>query len=134
MKVGLAIRFLLVNDSDVNAIVSGRIYPEMAIEGAQTPYIVYSVMSNTPSNTKDGTPVDEANVEILSVARSYSEANDLADKVRDALDRVGTTVSVAEGSIVVNSIQYTNEITQVTEDRSLFASVQDYTIRINRNS
>jgi hypothetical protein len=134
MKVGLAIRSLLVNDSDVNAIVSGRIYPEMAIEGAQTPYIVYSVMSNTPSNTKDGTPVDEANVEILSVARSYSEANDLADKVRDALDRVGTTVSVAEGSIVVNSIQYTNEITQVTEDRSLFASVQDYTIRINRNS
>jgi hypothetical protein len=134
MKVGLAIRSLLVNDSDVNTIVSGRIYPEMAIEGAQTPYIVYSVMSNTPSNTKDGTPVDEANVEILSVARSYSEANDLADKVRDALDRVGTTVSVAEGSIVVNSIQYTNEITQVTEDRSLFASVQDYTIRINRNS
>ena len=134
MKVGLAIRSLLVNDSDVNAIVSGRIYPEMAIEGAQTPYIVYSVMSNTPSNTKDGTPIDEANVEILSVARSYSQANDLADKVRDALDRVGTTVSVAEGSIVVNSIQYTNEITQVTEDRSLFASVQDYTIRINRNS
>jgi hypothetical protein len=134
MKVGLAIRSLLVNDSDVNAIVSGRIYPEMAIEGAQTPYIVYSVMSNTPSNTKEGAPVDEANVEILSVARSYSEANDLADKVRDALDRVGTTVSVAEGSIVVNSIQYTNEITQVTEDRSLFASVQDYTIRINRNS
>ena len=134
MKVGLAIRLLLVNDSDVNAIVSGRIYPEMAIEGAQTPYIVYSVMSNTPSNTKEGAPVDEANVEILSVARSYSEANDLADKVRDALDRVGTTVSVAEGSIVVNSIQYTNEITQVTEDRSLFASVQDYTIRINRNS
>jgi len=134
MKVGLAIRTLLVNDSDVNTIVSGRIYPEMAIEGADTPYIVYSVMSNTPSNTKDGTPVDEANVEILSVARSYSEANDLADKVRDALDRVGTTVSVAEGSIVVNSIQYTNEITQVTEDRSLFASVQDYTIRINRNS
>jgi len=134
MKVGLAIRSLLVNDSDVNAIVSGRIYPEMAIEGSQTPYIVYSVMSNTPSNTKEGAPVDEANVEILSVARSYSEANDLADKVRDALDRVGTTVSVAEGSIVVNSIQYTNEITQVTEDRSLFASVQDYTIRINRNS
>lgn len=134
MKVGLAIRSLLVNDSDVNTIVSGRIYPEMAIEGAQSPYIVYSVMSNTPSNTKDGTPVDEANVEILSVSRSYSEANDLADKVRDALDRVGTTVSVAEGSIVVNSIQYTNEITQVTEDRSLFASVQDYTIRINRNS
>jgi energy-converting hydrogenase Eha subunit F len=134
MKVGLAIRFLLVNDSDVNAIVSGRVYPEMAIEGATTPYIVYSVMSNTPSNTKDGTPVDEANVEILSVGRSYSEANDLADKVRDALDRVGTTVTQTEGSIVINSIQYTNEITQVTEDRSLFASVQDYTFRINRNS
>ena len=134
MKVGLAIRSLLVNDSDVNAIVSGRIYPEMAIEGAQTPYIVYSVMSNTPSNTKEGAPVDEANVEILSVARSYSEANDLADKVRDALDRVTTTVTQTEGSVVVNSIQYTNEIIEVTEDRSLFASVQDYTIRINRNS
>jgi hypothetical protein len=134
MKVGLAIRSLLVNDSDVNAIVSGRIYPEMAIEGAQTPYIVYSILGNSPTQTKNGTPIDEANIEILSVARSYSEANDCADKVRDALERVGTTVSVAEGAIVVNSIQYTNEIIEVTEDRSLFASVQDYTIRINRKS
>jgi len=106
----------------------------MAIEGAQTPYIVYSILSNSPTQTKNGTPIDEANIEILSVARSYSEANDCADKVRDALERVGTTVTQTEGSVVVNSIQYTNEITQVTEDRSLFASVQDYTIRINRNS
>jgi hypothetical protein len=133
MKVGLAIRQLLVDDTPVQALVSGRIYPELAAEGAQAPYVVYSVMSNAPQDTKNGTPIDEANVEIISVARSYGAANDLADKVRAALDRANVSVAVGEGTVMVQSIQYTNEITQVSEDRQYYAAVQDYTIRIKRS-
>jgi hypothetical protein len=90
-------------------------------------------MSNAPQDTKNGTPIDEANVEIISVARSYGDANDLADKVRAALDRANVSVAVGEGTVVVQSIQYTNEITQVSEDRQYYAAVQDYTIRIKRS-
>ena len=66
------------------------------------------------------------------MARSYKAANDLADKVRAALDRKNATVNVADGQVTVQSIQYTNEVTEVSEDRKTYVSVQDYTFRITR--
>lgn len=132
MKVGLACYKLLSERAAVSSVVGTRIYPELAAEGAQMPYIVYSVVSNSPSDTKGGTPIDEAELEVFSVANSYSAANDLADKVRAALDRQNATVSVSDGAVTVQSIQYTNEVTEVSEDRKTFVSVQDYTFRITR--
>lgn len=129
MKVGAAIYSLLVNDSAVSAIVGTRIYPELAEEGASAPYIVYSVVSNTPSDTKEGTPIDEAQLEIFSVGNTYAAANDLADKVRAALDRKS---QVVVGTVTVQSIHYTNEVVEVSERRDLYISVQDYTTRITR--
>jgi hypothetical protein len=132
MKVGLACYKLLSERAAVSSIVGTRIYPELAAEGAQMPYIVYSVVSNSPSDTKGGTPIDEAELEVFTVANSYSAANDLADKVRAALDRKNATVNVADGQVTVQSIQYTNEVTEVSEDRKTYVSVQDYTFRITR--
>jgi hypothetical protein len=129
MKVGAAIYSLLVNDSAVSAIVGTRIYPELAEEGASAPYIVYSVVSNTPSDTKDGTPIDEAQLEIFSVGSTYAAANDLADKVRAALDRKS---QIVVDTVTVQSIHYTNEVVEVSEKRDLYISVQDYTTRITR--
>jgi len=71
-------------------------------------------------------------LEVFTVANSYSAANDLADKVRAALDRKNATVNVADGQVTVQSIQYTNEVTEVSEDRKTYVSVQDYTFRITR--
>ena len=97
------------------------------------PYIVYSVVSNQPSDAKDGTPIDEAQVEIYSVADSYSAANVLADAVRAQIDRKSTTVTDASvGTIDVQSVVYTNEIIEVSQDRKTYIAVQDYTFRIKR--
>ena len=133
MKVGLAIRQLLVDDTPVQTLVSSRIYPEIAAEGAVPPYLVYTILGNSPVDTKHNTPIDEANIEVISVSRSYGEANDLADKVRAALDRANVSVAVGEGTVVGQSIQYTNETTEVSTDRQYYAAVQDYTIRIKRS-
>ena len=127
MKVGAAIYSLLVNDSAVSAIVGTRIYPELAEEGASTPYVVYSVVSNTPVDTKDSAPVDEAQLEVFSVADTYAAANDLADKVRAALNRKG---KVVYDTVTVQSVKYTNEVTEVSAERNMYVSVQDYTVRI----
>ena len=132
MKVGLAIRGMMQDDATVSALVGIRVYPELAPEGVSMPYLVYSVVSNSPSDAKDGTPIDEAQVELYSVASTYSAANDLADKVRAAMDRKSKTVSVAEGDLVVQSCHYTNEVTEVSADRKTYVSIQDYTIRIKR--
>ena len=106
MKVGAAIYSMLKDDSAVAALVGTRIYPELAEEGAATPYVVYSVVSNTPVDTKDSAPVDEAQLEVFSVADTYAAANDLADKVRAALSRQSKKVL---DTVAVQSIKYTNE-------------------------
>ena len=126
MKVGAAIYSMLKDDSAVSALVGTRIYPELAEEGAATPYVVYSVVSNTPVDTKDSAPVDEAQLEVFSVADTYAAANDLADKVRAALSRQGKVVI---DTVTVQSVKYTNEVTEVSAERNLFISVQDYTVR-----
>jgi hypothetical protein len=132
MKVGLAIHPLLTGDNAVQALISGRVYPEQAPEGAQAPFIVYSIVSNSPSDSKNGTPIDQAQVEVFSVNTTYANTNDLADKVRAALDRSKVTVRVTEGEVVVDSIQYTNEVTEVNTEKKLYIAIQDYTIRIIR--
>lgn len=132
MKVGLAIHHLLTGDSAVQAMISGRVYPEQAPEGAQAPFIVYSIVSNSPSDSKNGTPIDQAQVEVFSINTTYANTNELADKVRAALDRSNITVDVAEGEVVVDSIQYTNEVTEINTEKKMYIAIQDYTIRIIR--
>ena len=129
MKVGLAVYELL--DAETNA--GNRVFPELAPEGMLMPYIVYNIVSNQPSDAKDGTPIDEAQVEIYSVAESYLAANSLADAVRALIDRKSTTVTDAGiGTIDVQSITYTNEIIEVSQDRKTYIAIQDYTFRIKR--
>ena len=118
---------MLKDDSAVSALVGTRIYPELAEEGAATPYVVYSVVSNTPIDTKDSAPVDEAQLEVFSVADTYAAANDLADKVRTALSRQSKKVY---GTVTVQSVKYTNEVTEVSAARDMYISVQDYTARL----
>tara|TARA_R100001510_G_C7600632_1_gene167330 strand:+ start:135 stop:533 length:399 start_codon:yes stop_codon:yes gene_type:complete len=132
MKVGAALMRILVTNSDVTGMVSARLYPERAPEGAAAPFIVYSIVSNQPSDSKNGTPIDEAQVEVFSVASTYADTNKLADFVRAAVDRQSTEVLVDSELVKVESIQYTNEVTEVDTDKNLYVAVQDYTIRIIR--
>ena len=132
MKVGLALTKLLRENSAVAAIVGTRIFPELAPQGQAAPYIVYSVISNQPSHSKQGVNVDEAQLELFCVGNNYGASNDLADKVRDALSRENQTYTGALGNVDIESIQYMNEVVQVSEKRDLFVNIQDYTIRIRR--
>ena len=129
MKVGLAVYELLNDETTAGT----RVFPELAPEGTVMPYIVYSVVSNQPSDAKDGTPIDEAQVEIYSVADSYSAAHVIADAVLAQIDRKSTTVTDGSvGTIDVQSVVYTNEIIEVSQDRKTYVAVQDYTFRNKR--
>ena len=132
MKVGMAI-YQLINNASATVKVSGRIYPEQAPDGAATPYIVYTVLSNQPYDDKGRTPIDEANVEIITVSSKYGSCMKTADAVRDAIDRKSATVTDNNlGTINVQSVRYTNETTEISDDRKLYAAIQEYTIRITR--
>ena len=132
MKAGIAIYAILSNKAAITDLVSTRIYPESAPEGAIMPYIVYSVVGNSPVETKEETVVDEAQIEIFSVDRSYGSCMTLADTVRKVLDRVEYTNTDLGKEIDVQSMMYTNEVTEVNQDRNTYVAIQDYTMRIKK--
>ena len=132
MKAGIAIYAILSNRAAVTDLVSTRIYPESAPEGAAMPYIVYSIVGNTPAETKGETVIDEAQIELFCVAKRYSGCMTLADTVRSVLDRSDYTNTDAGKEIDVRSIIYTNEVTEVNQDRNTYVAIQDYTMRIKK--
>jgi len=132
MKAGIAIYAILSNKASITNLVSTRIYPESAPEGAQMPYIVYSVVGNSPVETKGETVVDEAQIEVFSVDRTYSSCMTLADTVRKVFDRADYINTNLGKEIDVQSMMYTNEVTEVNQDRNTYVAIQDYTMRIKK--
>ena len=130
MIVGKAIYHLLTNATDVTDIVSTRIYPEIAQQDADLPYIVYNVANNEPTDTKpEPSKLDTAQVEVNIYAESYTDCIDLAVAVRAALDRVKGTYN----GVNVQSIQYQNEIIDFDEPQRAYNISADYDVRISRS-
>tara|TARA_R100000458_G_scaffold45780_1_gene44108 strand:+ start:4918 stop:5310 length:393 start_codon:yes stop_codon:yes gene_type:complete len=128
MIVGKAIYNILSNVTAVTDIVSTKIYPEIAPQNESQPYIVYSVVSNSPTDTKEENGnVDEASIEVYCFNTKYSTAIDLGVAVRAALERKNGTF----GGVKIQSINYINEQMDVNPERSIWVAIQDYTIRIN---
>ena len=130
MIVGKAIYYLLNNSTDLTAIVGTRIFPEVAQQDADLPYIVYNVSNNEPSDTKrEPSKMDTANIEINCYSTSYTEVIDIATAVRAALDRVTGTYS----GVNVQSIAYMNEVIDFDEAQRAYNVSADYDVRISRS-
>ena len=130
MTVGKAIYYLLTNSTDIAAIVSTRVFPEVAQQDAPLPYVVYNVTNNEPSDTKaEPSELDTANVEVNCFSTSYTESIDLAVAVRAALDRVTGTYN----GVNVQSIAYMNETLSFEEAQRAYLVSSDYDVRIARS-
>ncbi len=129
MTVGKAIYYLLTNATDVTDVVSTRIYPEIAQQDADLPYIVYAIANNEPTDTKpEPSKLDTAQVEVNIYSDSYRVVIDLAVAVRAALDRVQGTYA----GVNVQSIQYLNEVIDFDEPQRAYNINADYDVRISR--
>jgi len=129
MNEGKAIYSILVNDADVNAIVSGRIFPQIAAQGAAFPFAVYVLQDTSPSDTKSGvSTLDEVRYDIVVAAETYAEATDLTEKIRLALDRYTGTVA----GINVDSIQFIDLDVDNDPDTETFVSSSEYILRVRR--
>lgn len=103
------------------------IYPIRAIEGKAVPYAVYSVVSNAPTNTKQGVSrLDVVRVQIDVYSNLYSQCVSLSDSIRTALDRYAGTVS----TVVVDKIVFENETDGFDDEAEYYRRTQDYFIRI----
>lgn len=116
-----------ISSISVEEMILTKIFPELAPPDIDAPYIVYSVVSNSPSETKNTNgDIDTANIEVYGFQTTYNLAVDLGVSVRAALDRKTGTYNTIE----IQSTNYVNEQMDVNEARKLWAAIQDYSIRI----
>jgi hypothetical protein len=85
---GQAVRDVLVADPTVAGLVAGRVYPGLIPPRAAFPAIVFTVVSQVPEETFEGTAATalvDSRVQIDCYAKSYDDAQKLAEAVDDAL-------------------------------------------------
>lgn len=129
METGKAIYKLLKDSADVGAICADRIYPELAQQDVDVPFVVYTVTDTTPSDTKNSTSkLDTARVELYCVSDDYEQSMDLGIACRTALDRQSGTVSGVE----VQSIDFDTSDIQFDPDQRVYVLEQTYDVRVQR--
>ena len=131
--IGKVVYNILYNDASVQAVVGTRIYPGQANEGAVYPHLVYHLVSNAPGDHKDsGTEFDRKRVQVDCLTEDYDDCEDLADKVRTALDRAKDE-QTTEG-VLVKTILYQGEVdlneyaASVGADSEVFHRAVDFII------
>jgi len=116
-----------ITNISVEEMAVNKIFPELAPPDIDAPYVVYSVVSNSPSDTKNANgDIDTASIEVYGFQDTYNKAVDLGVSIRAALDRKTGTYNTIE----IQSTNYVNEQMDVNEARKLWAAIQDYSIRI----
>ena len=130
MKIGYAIYNILSTDSDVAAIVSTRIFPNVARESTAFPFLIYTTNGVDPNDTKDGaSTLDTNDVMISCYSETYSQASDLAQKIRVAMDRINEGTYGGE-QIQSSQFQSYNDIFDDTSgDAGIYRKALDFEIR-----
>lgn len=129
MTEGKAIYNLLRTDSDITNLVSSRIYPQIASQGADFPFIVYLLVDVDPSDTKSGvSTLDQSRYDIVVASKTYSEVSTITELVRSRLDRYSGTVE----SVVIDSIQFQSVDADNDPATETYVTSSEYIIRIKR--
>ena len=129
METGKAIYKLLKDSTEVGAICADRIYPELAQQDVDTPFVVYTVTDTTPSATKNATSkLDTSRVELYCVSDDYEQAMSLGIAVRDALDRQSGTINAVQ----VQSVDFDTADVQYDPEQRVYVLEQTYDVRIQR--
>lgn len=132
-EIKKAIYHVLTNDAPVNAIVSTRIYPNEAPQGATLPYIVQEITDTEPLESKDSPQYDFVSVEISCYAQGGSGGEqaleDLSSKVITALDNNTGT----HNDVVVKQAQYLNkDDVKLEDEQKIYGKRIDFRFFVQR--
>jgi hypothetical protein len=108
--IGKLIYSRLSTDGSITAYVGTKIYPDITPQNVQYPFVVYTIVNSLPVDFKDGqSNLEEITLQIDVYTQSYDDTQDLANLIRNRLDRFTGT---AEG-IDVQTIKYMSSDSQV---------------------
>ena len=130
MEIGKAIYNILYGNNDVRTLVATRIFPNVAPQTTEFPFIIYDVTGVIPNDTKEGVnTLDTNSVMISCYSETYSQASDLAKKIRIAMDRINEGTYNGE-QIQSSQFQSYNDIFDDTSgDSGIYRKALDFDIR-----
>jgi hypothetical protein len=128
--IGKLIYGRLSTASNITAIISTNIYPDITPQNVDYPFIVYSIIDSNPVDYKDGqSNLEEIDLQIDVYTQNYDTTQNLANLIRNRLDRFVGTVEGVE----VQSIKYVRQSSQVfNAELSVYWVSIDFMIKMKR--
>ena len=128
--IGKVIYGRLTTDAAVTGICGLNIFPDIAPQNVQYPFIVYTIINSLPVDFKDGqSNLDEITLQIDVYSNNYETTQTLANNVRNRLDRFVGTVN----SISVQTIRYMSSDSQVyNADLNVYWMSMDFMAKMKR--
>ena len=128
--IGKVIYGRLTTDAAVTGICGLNIFPDIAPQNVQYPFMVYTIINSLPVDFKDGqSNLEEITLQIDVYTNNYETTQTLANNVRNRLDRFVGTVN----SISVQTIKYMSSDSQVyNADLNVYWMSIDFMAKMKR--
>lgn len=128
--IGKVIYGRLTTDAAVTGICGLNIFPDIAPQNVQYPFMVYTIINSLPVDFKDGqSNLEEITLQIDVYTNNYETTQTLANTVRNRLDRFVGTVN----GISVQTIKYMSSDSQVyNADLNVYWMSMDFMAKMKR--
>lgn len=128
--IGKLIYSRLSTDGSITAYVGTKIYPDITPQNVQYPFVIYTIVNSLPVDFKDGqSNLEEITLQIDVYTQSYDDTQDLANLIRNRLDRF---TGIVEG-VEVQTIKYMSSDSQVfNAELSVYWMSIDFMVKMKR--
>jgi hypothetical protein len=128
--IGKVIYGRLSTDVAVTGVCGLNIYPDIAPQNVEYPFIVYTIINSTPVDFKDGqSNLEEISVQLDVYTNNYETTQTLSNAVRNRLDRFTGTLN----SVNIQTIKYMSSDSQVyNADLNVYWMSIDFMAKMKR--
>ena len=128
--IGKVIYGRLTTDTTITNICGLNIFPDIAPQNVQYPFMVYTIINSLPVDFKDGqSNLEEITIQIDVYTNNYETTQTLGNNVRNRLDRFVGTVN----SVSVQTIKYMSSSSQVyNADLNVYWISIDFMVKMKR--
>jgi len=128
--IGKVIKYKFDNDSALNTLFGGRVFPVVGAQTKATPFAIYEVVNITTSMSKESdSHIDEIDVRITSISDKYSDTQNAIEYIRTAFVRINGTIQ----GVKLQSCLFEGQRDLFSDDERTFASQCDLKFRVARD-
>ena len=128
--IGKVIKYTFDNDSALNTLFGGRVFPVVGAQSHTTPFAIYEVVNITTSMTKESdSHIDDIDVRITLISTKYSDTQNAVEYIRSAFVRMNGIIQ----GVKVQSCMFEGQRDLFSDDERTFGSQVDLQFRISRD-